>query len=470
MKLKYILKDLNIEDVYLFDEDIEIHDISSDSKDKNCNLFICVSGEKFDSHNIMSKLKKNVDVFIVEKINKKIQKCQIKLENTRKNMLKIYLNFNNIDINKIKMIGVTGTNGKTTTTYYIKYLLKKLGKNVAVLGTNGCVICDKELHSSLTTPTQKEFVNLLKLMIDNNVEYLIMEVSAHSVKQYRLDGLNFAVGAFTNLTMDHMDDFSSVYEYAYYKFLFLTNCCNRVINIDDKYGLQFAKPKDITISCKNKSSCFYYSFKNDKLILNYENSKYLIKCNIKTDYNAINLTIALSVVYLLGLDIQLVFEYLNTMPEVDGRYNLLNFGDILICIDYAHTPDAIEKVLSNLKSKDRDLIVVFGASGFRDSVKRKYMGKIASKYADYIILTADNPRYENVMQINAQIAENITKPYVCIENRYFAIKHAHDIAKNNSIIAILGKGNEDSQDICAYDVEYNDQKTVYKIFGKERNI
>ena len=467
MKLDNILKGVIIKKAYLYNPDIDVFGISDNSCYRaSYNMFVCIKGDKFDAHNIMHKLEKFVDVFVVEKINPKIRKCQILVDNCRKILLKIYINFNNTNISKIKIIGVTGTNGKTTTTYYTKFLLEKLGKKVALIGTSGCMIDSQYVSSNLTTPTQKELANLLATMVKQGVEYLVIEVSAHAVKQYRVSGLDFDVGAFTNLTMDHLDDFSSMYEYAYYKFSFLSNCKKRILNIDDKFADQYANNSDIVISSKKRSN-FNYSLTGGEYHLNFNNHNYVLKSNIQTTYNAYNLTLALAIIYSLGLNILNCFDYLADMPKVDGRYNLLKFGEITICIDYAHSPDAIEKVLSHLRKNCSDLIVIFGASGFRDSLKRNKMGKIASKYADYIILTADNPRFENVMQINAQISTLITKPYVCIENRYKAIEYAYSICKKDSTIAILGKGNETTQDICAFDFEYNDEKSVYRIFNKE---
>lgn len=473
MKIIELLNNIKVLDKYCFNKDIQVNGISVDSRCvKNENIFVCTKGDKYDSHNDMEKLQKVIDVFIVDKINKKIPKCQILVENTHKILLKLLFNFNKIDKNKIKIIGVTGTNGKTSTSFYTYYLLKSLGKNVAVLGTNGCMINGDKYPSSLTTPDPKEFVALFKKMIERNVSYLIMEVSAHAVKCNRVRGIDFEIGAFTNLTQDHLDDFYNLDNYAFYKLQFLKQCKKQIINIDDKYGKMFEKEcsNSFSLSFTKCEECRYMcKIHKNFLSIYFCNKEFNFKTNLIADFSLKNMSMALIICNELGFNLAQNKNMLLNVPDVEGRYNIFQFGNKTICIDYAHSPDAIEQVLKNLKEISNDIIVVFGASGFRDCKKRKKMGLIASKYASYIILTADNPRYENVNDICYQISEGIKKvDYVVIKNREEAIKYAFSIAKDNSVIAILGKGNEESQDICSVDIPYSDIDMVNSLIKQKK--
>lgn len=464
MKICDVLKDVDILESFLYNPNKEIFGIKKSENDVG-NVFVCLNGEKFNSH-LLSLKSINADVFIVEEIDYNEQKMQIKVENAREILLKILINFNKIDVSKIKVIGITGTNGKTTIATFTGFLLEKLGKSVATLGTNGLYLNKKNFITNLTTPEPFEFVKYLSLMQKNGVEYLVMEVSAHAIKQFRVYGLNFVAKAVTNLTQDHLDDFYSLEEYAYFKYSFTLDTPLRLINIDNRFGAKFVSCcGGISVSNKRKAK-IQFKNKKDILSIKFFNKNYSFKHNQKTPFNVFNLVISICFCLLLNFKKQEISKFTCCMPKVSGRYNLITFGKRVICIDYAHTPDAIKNVLKDLKGKFKSVITVFGSSGYRDCLKREIMGKIASKYSDFIILTADNPKNENVKQICAQIASGIgSEKYVVIEKRAEAIKYAFSICKCGAI-AILGKGNEEFQE-CKTNEKYNDFDVVKNLIYRE---
>ncbi len=347
-------------------------------------------------------------------------------------------------------------------------MLEKLSVKAALLGTNGGYIEDKKFESNLTTPEPFELINFIKEMIKNDVWILIMEVSAHAISQGRVNGLNFDVGIITNITQDHLDDFSSMYEYALTKYSFISKCKNKIVYLKDKYSLDYCSHNsDIITVTDNQalSAKIYFSVKNNKFnivdhICNVNTSFYTDK---NTRFNYVNLMLSICSLTSLGFNTNQIVNYCKTLPKVAGRYNLINFGNKKICVDYAHTPDAIDKVLSELKKQNSDVIAVIGASGYRDSLKRKKMGQALSKYCSYVVLTADNPRYEKVEDICDDISSGIKCNYAFVKDRELAISHAVEVANENSVIAILGKGAEKTQDICAKDVLYSDIEVINRL-------
>lgn len=470
MKLDKVLEGVEIIEKYNYTKNFCIKNIAINcDKIQNANMFVCINGGKFDTHNMMCELQDFIDVFVVEKINDKINKTQVLVSNTRKILLKLLLNFNYLTKSKIKFIGITGTNGKTSTATYCYNLLQSIGISSAYIGTNGCDINKEHFDTSLTTPDAFELVEMIKKMSKLDVKYAFLEVSAHAILYYKIIGLEFQIGLFTNLTQDHLDDFGSIDNYAKYKTKFLNMCKIKIVNFDDAYcNKNFKSSKYIKVSSKEKSCKYLYKVENSFLYLKIDDKLIKFKTNLFATFCITNLIFALSILNELKFDLSLFEYHIQNMPDVPGRFNFFRTRDICFCVDYAHTPDAIENCLKNLKSRFDEIICVFGASGFRDSLKREKMGKIASKYASYIVLTADNPRYESVSQICASISKGITIDYVFIENREKAIYHAFALAKKNSVIAILGKGNEISQDICACDIGYSDIDVVKNIVKDNR--
>ena len=367
---------------------------------------------------------------------------------------------------RIKIIGITGTNGKTTTAFLLSYALVNLGHKSAVSGTCGSFIGDRQIaKKALTTSQILETISYIKEAVDSGCEYFIMEVSSHAIAQNRIEGLSFALKIFTNLSQDHLDYHKSFSEYTRVKSSFLSDECDKIINGDDD---------NITY---NRSNSLTYSFKNGDICVSEFELKNGINATIFTDKERANLSLdlhgkfnlynALGVVgalkKLLNLDLQTISNSLKGFKGVAGRMEIVSHSPTII-VDFAHTPDGIEKVLSSMKNSE--LIVVFGAGGNRDKTKRPIMGQIVAKYAKIAIVTSDNPRSEDPDEIIEQISSLMPTNTIKIQNRKEAIAKAISI-QNDEILLILGKGDEDYQEINGVKYPFSDQEVVKEILSKK---
>ncbi|WP_096015209.1 UDP-N-acetylmuramoyl-L-alanyl-D-glutamate--2,6-diaminopimelate ligase [Campylobacter lanienae] len=367
---------------------------------------------------------------------------------------------------RIKIIGITGTNGKTTTAFLLSYALANLNHKSAVSGTCGSFVGDRQIaKKTLTTSQILETISYIKEAVNSGCEYFIMEVSSHAIAQNRIEGLSFALKIFTNLSQDHLDYHKSFSEYARVKSSFLSDECDKIINGDDD---------NITY---NRSNSLTYSFKNGDICVSEFELKNGINATIFTDKERANLSLdlhgkfnlynALGVVgalkKLLNLDLQTISNSLKGFKGVAGRMEIVSHSPTII-VDFAHTPDGIEKVLSSMKNSE--LIVVFGAGGDRDKTKRPIMGQIVAKYAKIAIVTSDNPRSEDPDEIIEQISSSMPKNTIKIQNRKEAIAKAISI-QNDEILLILGKGDEDYQEINGVKYPFSDQEVVKEILSKK---
>jgi UDP-N-acetylmuramoyl-L-alanyl-D-glutamate--2,6-diaminopimelate ligase len=329
---------------------------------------------------------------------------------------------------KTKFIGITGTNGKTTTAFLIGYILKNLGFSVGVQGTEGFYL-NGELkeEKTLTTPP---IITTINRVYKYQPKFFIMEVSSHAIIQNRIDGINFDLKIFTNLSQDHLDYHKSMNEYKKAKEMFFKDNSLKIIN--KKYNLNI----------NQNNACFYPLEKE-------------CKTKLKGKFNQENFQSAvLGVSKLLNIDIEEVAKIAKNFSGLAGRMEEVAPK---IIVDFAHTPDGMEKVLSAINSKK---IVVFGVGGDRDKTKRKLMGEVADKYADYIILTNDNPRCENPQDILKEIAKGIKKtPFEIIEDRKEAIKKAIKLQKDEYVM-ILGKGDEKYMQFCDKKIPFSDREVV----------
>jgi len=313
----------------------------------------------------------------------------------------------------------------------------------------------------------------------NNIEYVVMEVSAHALALNKVDSIMYDVVGLTNITQDHLDYFNSMENYARAKAeLFTYKHANKaIINIDDKYtraiykkcdidkcALSLTKPTDIMVE---ESS---FGVDGTKAVININDKQYMLNSPLVGEYNLANLLMAIGFCNSLGFSVSDILQAFNkSKVSVPGRLNLIQTPKCAVAIDYAHTPDGIEKVLGAInKIKKGRVIVVFGCGGNRDSTKRSQMGEMATRLGDYVIVTSDNPRYENPYQIIADINKGITSrnKHINIENRESAIQYALAMAKPDDIIAILGKGNENYQEINGEKIPYSDYKVVDDYFNK----
>jgi UDP-N-acetylmuramoyl-L-alanyl-D-glutamate--2,6-diaminopimelate ligase len=372
------------------------------------------------------------------------------------------------DFSSIKIVGITGTNGKTTTAAAIYSILLDLGYKVALQGTRGFFINDEKIKEySLTTPVQLENFAHIQQAIDNGCQYFIMEVSSHAIEQKRIEGIDFELKVHTNITQDHLDYHKTIEEYINVKNSFFQDDTKKLINKDDekvKYNMKngFAYSLDNPSTYKVQA----YSLKNGiHVALSYFDKMANFSSPMMGLFNVYNLTAAVaSVDIITENDIQEICDVVENFGGVSGRMEIVNY-DPKIIIDFAHTPDGMKKVFESFATQD--IIVVFGAGGNRDRSKRPLMGKVVSSFAKEIIITSDNPRFEDPDKINEDILEGIEdKSGVIVElNRKEAIKKAIILSKkyDSPTILVLGKGDEQFQVIYDKKIPFNDKKIIKDI-------
>ena len=365
--------------------------------------------------------------------------------------------------NRIKIIGITGTNGKTTTAAAIYSILLDLGKKVAFQGTRGCFINEKRYENkSLTTPPILQTMASIKQAVEKECEYFVMEVSSHAIEQKRIEGLEFALKIITNVTQDHLDYHGSIDSYIAVKSKFFEDETLKLINKDDG-KIRFNRKNCMTYGADNPSTykVAAYSLKEGvSAVIQKFDKMYDFYSPLHGFFNLYNLLAAISAVDMLEVaPMEKICEVTQNFGGVEGRMEIVS-NDPLVIVDFAHTPDGMDKVLDALK--DRNMIVVFGAGGDRDSNKRPQMGNIANRYAKKIILTSDNPRGENPDEIIEDIIVGIKdKSSLHIEiDRKEAIKYALYLRDENEIVVILGKGDETYQEVKGEKIPFDDREIV----------
>ena len=373
--------------------------------------------------------------------------------------------------NSLKIIGITGTNGKTTTAAAIYSILLDLGKKVGFQGTRGCFVNDKKIkEKSLTTPTILGTINNLKTAKEEGCEYFVMEVSSHAIEQQRIEGLEFALKIFTNVTQDHLDFHRTIDNYIAIKSRFFEDESLKLINKDDT-KIRFNRKNCMTYGLENPSTykVMAYSLKDGiSAVIQKFDKMYEFNSPLHGLFNLYNITAAIGAVDMLNIaKLEEICEVVDNFGGVEGRMEVVSHEPLVI-VDFAHTPDGMEKVLDALK--DRDIVVVFGAGGNRDKNKRPKMGMIASRYAKKVIVTSDNPRYEEPKAIIQDILNGIkdTKELHVEVDRKKAIEYALNIRQNDEIVVILGKGDETYQEINGKKIPFDDRSVVRELLGKFR--
>lgn len=475
MKLYDIISNLKFIGIKNYKE-TEIENLTCNSKEKvNNGLYFCINGMKVDGHNLAQESIDNGAVCLVVEKYLDIPVTQIMVENVRSAMSYISSVFYETYKSKMKFIGMTGTNGKTTTTFLIREILTKLNKKVGLIGTEGIYINSLMLPNPLTTPDPINLHKIIKDMENSGCEFCVMEVSAHAIALNKIDDINYDVVGLSNTTKDHLDFFLNMENYIKCKAsLFdVKHAKSGVINIDAKYCKDIAKKANIEITTIGKDGDFkptlispvnngtHFKFEhNDKI--------YSSSTNMVGEYNIQNIMMAVAILNKLGFKLNDILQIVkNNEFIVPGRLNLLKTPeDFKVVVDYAHTPDGIKNVLSALnKLNHNKLITVFGCGGNRDKTKREEMGICALNSSDYVIVTSDNPRDENPDMIIEDITRNIhSKNMIKITDRKSAIEYALSIAKPNDIVAILGKGAENYQEIKGVKIHFSDYEVVDNYF------
>lgn len=459
-------------------DDLNIKGIQYDSrKVKNGDLFICIEGYKTDGHKYIDSAYKNGAAAIICSRNiEKFPNCNIiKVDDTRKVMSIAASNYYGNPSSKMKVIGITGTNGKTTSTFMIKSILEAAGYKVGLVGTIANYIGNEKLHSDRTTPESLDLQKLFKDMVDRGVNYCVMETSSHSLYLDRAYGVRFSQAIFTNLTRDHLDFHKTFENYYNAKLILFKNTLNSIINIDDEYGerihkdaegnkLTYAIEKDADI----KGSNLNMHSRGVEFDVTYKNETQHINLNIPGKYNVMNALSSIGACASEGIDIKIVKQGLENLLAVPGRCEIVTHGYNLgyeVIVDYAHTPDGLENILNTVREfKKGRLISVFGCGGDRDNTKRPIMGRIGTDLSDFAIITSDNPRTEEPMHIIDEVVKGIKKDnYEVIENRRQAIKRAMEIAKKDDVVVIAGKGHEDYQILKDKTIHFDEREVVADI-------
>ena len=471
MNLENLIK--NLEAKVIGETNLDILDITYNSKKvKKGSLFVCLCGENSDGHDFAKDAEKNGAAAILCEKQVQVNIPQIVVSSTRKALSKVFSCFYDNPQNKLKIIGLTGTNGKTTTSFLIKSILEESGKKVGLIGTQGAFIGKQFFQTGLTTPDPQFLFKLLKEMVDFGVEYVVMEVSAHALSLDKTEGIVFEVGVLTNLTQDHLDFFKTMENYKRAKFkLFEGNKIkSAVLNFDDEFGSKLAETITVpflSYSLNNPSDVFAAKIGNkngkNKFIVNILDNVFDVESNLIGEFNIYNSLAAASVAAMLGCSTKQIKNGLEKLFGVEGRLNRFNLSNgVVAFIDFAHTPDGIEKALNAIRElKFKQIITVFGCSGNRDKDKRHKMGQIAEKLSDYVVLTTDNPRFENPELILDDIEIGMKKTaHTRFVSREQAVEFALTLAKKSDCVAILGKGAETYQDINGVNVPYSDFEVV----------
>lgn len=458
--------------ILLNESNCSINDIQYDSrKIKKNDCFIAMKGTNLDGNDYISNAIENGACLILTD-NEKIDISKYfgisiyYVKNLRENLGLIASNFYDHPQDKLIILGVTGTNGKTTSTYIIENIVGI--NNSSRIGTNNYRIKDKIYKSNNTTPESLDLIKLMRQSVDQNVKYFIMEVSSHALCMGRVNSIEFSGAIFTNLTQDHLDYHKTMDEYFKAKCLIINKLKKDAyicLNTDDEY-IKKINARSISFGLNNQDiNAKLLSYENNKMRIQiqYNNISKIIDTNLIGKHNLYNILGCVALCTSIGIDFEYILDKISIMDSVDGRFeSIKNDLAAKIVIDYAHTPDGLENVLKTLKEiTDNKLYCLFGCGGDRDKTKRDKMGKIASVYADYCILTSDNPRTENPMDILEDIKLGVVNDqYTIIEDRKKAIHYAISLLKNGDSLIIAGKGHEDYQIIGVEKKYFSDKKVV----------
>ncbi|HHY42378.1 MAG TPA: UDP-N-acetylmuramoyl-L-alanyl-D-glutamate--2,6-diaminopimelate ligase [Thermoanaerobacterales bacterium] len=452
---------------------MEINSVVDDSRQvKEGALFVAVTGDNFDGHDFIPEvIKRGANAVIGEKpVSLAKDKTYIRVNDSRKALAISSAWFYGFPGDKLRLIGVTGTSGKTTTTYLIRAMLEEVGATSGVIGTIRNIIKDRELPTSFTTPGSLKLNELFSQMVEQNVEYVVMEVSSHSLKLHRVEGLTFEVGVFTNLTQDHLDFHKTLEDYFWSKQKLFKQSKQAVINIDDKSGTRLLDIIDIPATTYGIENPAHLMAQNIRQTMEgvyydlvYQDEKYPVFYGVPGRFSVYNSLSALAVGITLGFPIDSLINALKKVKGVPGRFEPVeNDKGFTVLVDYAHKPDSLKNVLLTIKEFCKgNIITVFGCGGDRDREKRPIMGKIATELSDYTIITSDNPRSEDPEAIIRQIESGVVgRNYQKITDRRKAIQQALLMAKKGDTVLIAGKGHETYQIIGDKKLHFDDKEVV----------
>lgn len=488
MDLSKIIKNINVVEVLNY-KDIDIKGISYNSNTINSHeIFVCLKGEHVDGHNFaQSAFEKGAVALMCEKpLN--IEIPQIIVRSTQESIADLAAIFYHNPTRSLNLMGVTGTNGKTTVAHLVQKIFEQNSKKCALIGTLGYKFSSKDdyLEAKHTTPQAPQMQETLQKILNSEIANVITEVSSHALEQFRVKNCEFSTAIFTNLTQDHLDYHITMDNYFNAKAKLFSNLkegSNAIINLDDKYAnkliqkvpqnvnvITYAVNNDADVMAKNvefMSDGVSFDVKYKDVSLNF-------KLHLNGMFSVYNCLAAIGTALSNGINLNIIKEALEETRSVAGRFEIVQTNPMVI-VDYAHTPDGLENILRaarELTPQDGNLICLFGCGGNRDCTKRPKMGKIAQQLADKIIITSDNPRSEDPQQIITDILSGlalINPKTVFVEpDRHLAIKLLKDISSENDVLVLAGKGHENYQILADKTIHFDDREEVINIFGENK--
>jgi len=443
-------------------------------------LFVCISGFKTDGHlYIKEAIKNGAAAILIEKNVDQIEATTIIMtSNNRKALALVASNFYGRPSHNMKVIGVTGTNGKTTTTHLIKAILEEAGLKTGLMGTLYAQVDDMTMDFGHTTPEASEAEKFIEICRENKAQYVVMEVSSHALDLYRVECLDFNIAIFTNLTQDHLDYHNNMQEYRSTKIRLFDMIPSGkenfvVVNADDTYARDFIQAAHAKVYTYGLSDNSDIKAKNVKIGL--KGSKFTLCCkgstvNIKVKligmFSIYNVLAAIAVGLGEGISLEIIKTALEKVKGVPGRFEQVDEGqDFTVVVDYAHTPDGLENILKTARQLTNNrIITVFGCGGDRDRGKRPLMGEVAARYSDFCVVTSDNPRSEDPQAIINDIVPGLDgvkdSRYAIVVDRREAINHAIHLARPGDLLIIAGKGHETYQLVKDKVLDFDDRKVA----------
>ena len=462
-------------------------DVTNNSKEiKKGSLFLALPGTKFDGrHYISEAIKNGASAIIYEKKDFKLTDQiiipHIGIENLHKHQAKIIKSFFTNPSKSLKIIGITGTNGKTSVAGWLAQCLNLLNCKTGMIGTLGYQVLGKKVTTLNTTPDIISLSKILNNAMNEKCEFAVLEVSSHAIYQKRIENIDFDLRILTNVSRDHLDYHKTIKSYQNTKkqFFLSEKRTKVIINIDDLVGreiinegelkshqfISYAIDRDADLKVIN------IVYKKNKMIFDFlwEKNAYQIKTNIFGKHNIYNLLSVIASLLNYEFPMGMIIKAIENLESITGRNEVVHYnnnGTPQIIIDYAHTPDALENILQSLgETEPSEIILIFGCGGDRDKGKRKQMAFIASKYADKVIVTSDNPRDENPYDILNTIEKNLSVNNEVIESREDAIKRGLMLVKKNGILLIAGKGHENFQEIKGVKIPFSDKQIALSNIG-----
>lgn len=484
-----LIRDMELDDIK-GNPDAEITGISYDSrKVEKGNIFVAIGGDKVDGHRFIKDAVRQGAAAVIydhavndkESVRQDSEPVFIRVYDSRKALAYISNNFYERPSQHITVIGITGTNGKTTTTYILKSILETWGKSVGLIGTINYLIKDRHFDAPYTTPQAPEFQSILKQMLSEGCNYVVTEVSSHALAQRRVDYTDFKVAVFTNLTRDHLDFHVTMEDYFKAKQRLFNELLSKdgtaVINFDDLWGrrlIEDFKGNVLTYGIESGADVSAANIKDafDGLTMDvkYNGRSGSVKSHLIGMHNVYNILSAIGASISLNIPWNIILEGISRTGTVRGRFEKVSVGQNFLCIvDYAHTEDALERLIytareliqSTTATNLGKIITVFGCGGNRDKGKRPKMGAIATKLSDYVVITSDNPRFEEPMDIIKEIESGAKRNNYIIEpDREKAIRKAVEIAQDGDILLVAGKGHEDYQEVKGTRHKFSDREIL----------